>query len=114
MRKLVFILMLLPLLFSCQQEEGTDLQPVRTPEGELYHDMIQLGEKLDDPYSVANMQEALSKVYPTKAERVNLEATDYYVRFLPKDDAQLELLKEKGLSLMDQPMYYSILREVDY
>lgn len=114
MRKLAFILMLLPLLFSCRQEDRTDLQPVRTPEGELYHDMIQLGEKLDDPYSVANMQEALSKVYPTKAERVNLEATDYYVRFLPKDDAQLELLKEKGLYLMDHPMDYSILREGDY
>lgn len=116
MRKLSLIPLLLLLLMACQQLDVPEAEPsqARYPEDELYHDMLQLGEKLDDPYTVANMQEALTKVYPTKAGRVNLQATDYYVRFLPRDDAQMTLLKEKGLYLMDHPMDYSIVREGDY
>ncbi|MBO6096124.1 MAG: hypothetical protein J6P56_02265 [Bacteroidales bacterium] len=115
MKKIVWIALLFPLLMACNHEAAPEEQPSsRTPEGELYHDMIQLGEKLDDPYTVANMQKALARVYPTKAERAPLTATDYYVRFLPQDDDQLQQLKEEGLYLMDHPMDYSILREGDY
>ena len=116
MRKLTFFLPLLPLLFSCSQELSPEPEAVPFRQGEdvLYHEMIQLGDKLDDPYTVANMQDALTKVYPTKAGRVALSATDYYVRFLPLDDAQLQQLKDKDLYLMDHPMDYSILREGDY
>ena len=114
MRKFFWFPLLLPLLWACSQKLGDGQQPsARNPEGELYHDMIQLGEKLDDPYTVANMQAAYAQVYPTKAGREELKATDYYVRFLPQDDAQLELLKEEGLYLMDHPMDYSIVREGD-
>ena len=113
MRKLLFIPLL--LLLACNDQIGPeDSQQSRLPQEGLYHDMIQLGEKLDDPYTVANMQEALTKVYPTKAGRVDISATDYYVRFLPKDDGQLQTLRESGLYLMDHPMDYSILREGDY
>ena len=115
MKKFVWIALLFPLLMACNHEAAPEEQPSnRTPEGELYHDMIQLGEKLDDPYTVANMQKALASVYPTKADRAPLSATDYYVRFLPQDDDQLQRLKEDGLYLMDHPMDYSILREGDY
>lgn len=115
MRKRFLIPFLLPFLWACSQSLEPEPQTLfRNPEGELYHDMIQLGEKLDDPYTVANMQDALTKVYPTKAGRTQLSATDYYVRFLPRDDAQLDRLKEEGLYLMDHPMDYSILREGDY
>ena len=114
MRKCAWTLLWLPLLLACVQEEALQEQLSRAPESELFHDMIQLGEKLEDPYTVANMQEALTKVYPTKAGRVELSATDYYVRFLPVDDTQLEALKSRGLYLMDHPMDYSIVREGDY
>lgn len=87
---------------------------LRQGDGDVFHGMIELGEKLDDPYTVENMAEALTKVYPTKAGRVNIQATDLYVRFLPKDDAQMDVLKEKGLYLMDHPMDYRIAREGDY
>ena len=81
-----FVLMLVPALalLSCQRS-GLPEESSRMADGEIYHDMIQLGEKLDDPYTVANMQAALTKAYPTKAGRVSLSATDLYVRFLPKD-----------------------------
>ncbi len=114
MRKLLLISIPLFLLAACHEMEGPGEPSSRLPAGEVYHDMIQLGEKLEDPYTVANMQEALTKVYPTKAGRIVLSATDYYVRFLPRDDAQLQLLRNKGLYLMDHPMDYSIAREGDY
>ena len=87
---------------------------LRIPQGEIYHGMIRLGEKLEDPYAVGNMQAALQSLYPTKADRVDITATDLYVRFLPEDDTQLKMLQEKGLYLMDHPMDYRIEREGDY
>lgn len=111
--KKLFVLSLM-LLAACQVKDGPEDPWSRFPDGEVYHDMLQLGEKLEDPYTVTHMQEALTKVYPTKAGRVELSATDYYVRFLPRNDDQLNLLKEKGLYLMDHPMDYSIVREGDY
>lgn len=110
MRKLYLIALL--LLAACSRE-GLERQ-ARYPQDHLYHGMIELGEKLDDPYTVANMQAALTKVYPTKADRVDITATDLYVRFLPKSDEQLKRLKGLGLYLMDHPMDYRILKEGDY
>jgi hypothetical protein len=62
--------------------------------------MIVLGEQLEDPYTVANMEEALASVYPTKAGRIALDPTDLYVRFLPKDEAQYDALLALGLVLV--------------
>ena len=112
--KTPILLLLIPLLglAACRNDDlpGAD----RQPEGEVYHDMIQLGKKLDDPYTVDNMRTALTKAYPTKADRVDIQTTDLYVRFLPKDDAQLKRLEQTGIYLLDHPMDYQILREGDY
>ena len=113
MKRFVFCLIPLLVLGACERDAGPERDPSRAPEG-VYHGMIQLGEKLDDPYTVANMQEALTKVYPTKAGRYDITATDLYVRFLPENDAQLRQLKEKDIYLMDHPMDYRIVREGDY
>ncbi len=114
MIKKVFLSLFLLLPLACSFKDDPAPAASRQPDGEVYHDMIQLGEKLEDPYTVANMQEALTKAYPSKAGRVQIEATDLYVRFLPADDAQLGMLKDLGLYLLDHPMDYSILREGDY
>ena len=47
-----FVLMLVPALalLSCQRS-GLPEESSRMADGEIYHDMIQLGEKLDDPYT---------------------------------------------------------------
>ena len=108
-------LLLLPLLalLACAREDPAG-NASRAPEEGLSHGMIQLGEKLEDPYTVTNMRAALTKMYPTKADRVSIETTDYYVRFLPQDDTQLQALRDLGLYLMDHPMDYRIIREGDY
>lgn len=102
----------LPLLMAC----GRDPLPGETPgrEDGLHHEMIQLGEKLSDPYTVENIKTALSKVCPTKAGEIDIKPTDLYVRFLPKDDAEFDDLTARGLYLLDHPMDYRILREGDY
>lgn len=78
------------------------------------HEMIVLGNQLDDPYSLENMTKALQSLYGTKADRVVLEPTDLYVRFLPENESQFEELEEMGLVLLDHPVDYEIIREGDY
>ena len=114
-KQLLLLPGILSLALSCHQDPVTpELLPEYTSPEELSHGLIQLGDKLEDPYTVDNMLNALAAVYPTKADRVDLAATDLYVRFLPKDDDQLHTLEEAGLYLMDHPMDYAILREGDY
>ena len=116
MKRFVHEILLIPLLMlgACERDAGPEGNASRAPESDVHHGLIELGEKLEDPYTVENMREALTKVYPTKAERIDITATDLYVRFLPKDDAQLQELKDAGLYLMDHPMDYRIVREGDY
>ena len=102
------------MLAACERDAGPDTDASRAPQTGLHHGMIQLGEKLEDPYTVENMRNALTKVYPTKAGRIDISATDLYVRFLPADDGQLRTLQDRGLYLMDHPMDYRIVQEGDY
>lgn len=78
------------------------------------HEMIVLGEQLEDPYSVVNITKAVESLYPTKAGSIQVEPTDYYVRFLPSDQYQFDKLMSLGIDLLDHPMDYRIVREGDY
>lgn len=80
----------------------------------LDHGMIELGEQLEDPYSVENISKAISSLYPSRAGRVVPEPTDLYVRFLPENDSQLQMLVSENITLLDHPMDYRIVREGDY
>ena len=102
------------LLAACSQSVLPENNFGRFPDQGLQHGMIQLGEKLEDPYTVENMQKALQNVYGTKADRVDIIATDHYVRFLPKDNEEYQTLLKSGLYLLDHPMDYSIVQEGDY
>lgn len=77
----------------------------------IEHDMIMLGDRLENPYKVDNVSAALASVYPTKA-RVEVETTNLYVRFLPANDAEMELLSD--LHLTDHPLDYAIAKEGDW
>ena len=113
--KRLTVLFLTAVLAVCCTDRGLD--PGRggdSPEGAPGHDMIVLGRQLDDPYSVDNMTKALSAVYPTKAGRVELEATHSYVRFRPSGEQQFARLEALGLDLMDHPMDYEIVRDGDW
>ncbi len=112
MKTKICLLLLLPLAAACLRDPAPE---AKTPHSEeIYHGMIELGEKLEDPYTVENMRAALTKVYPTKAERTDISATDLYVRFLPTSEEQLGKLESAGLYLMDHPMDYRIAKEGDY
>ena len=78
------------------------------------HDMIVLGDRLEDPYSVSNVEAALVSLYPSKAGRVDLKPTDIYVRFLPRTEAEYDRLVSAGIHLTDHPLDYEIVREGDY
>jgi len=109
-----FYLALAMALCSCAGEGLAPEAPAADAGDGIGHDMIVLGERLEDPYTVENMEEALAAVYPTKADRVSLDPTDLYVRFLPADEEQYDLLVEMGLVLVDHPVDYRIVKEGDY
>ena len=114
MRNCWKLLLPLFLLAACEHEEvpGTDAR--RVDISALSHGMIELGEKLEDPYSVGNMREAVARLYPTRAREIEISTTDLYVRFLPKTEGEFETLQSLGLRLMDHPVDYRILKEGDY
>lgn len=76
---------------------------------------IVLGEKLDNPYSLKNMQRALDTLMATKGmESIELEATDLYVRFRPTDTLQYRLLMDQNIELFDYPLTYDLLSDGDH
>lgn len=109
---LCFAALVVAACSAASVEEGHSVPPAS--EDALGHDLIVLGEQLEDPYSVENVARALDHLYPTRAGRIIPEATDRYVRFLPADRAQLDELLSLGLTLIDHPVDYRILREGDY
>lgn len=109
MRRFAIYLILIAAC-ACSAQNHEILPPL--PEEQISHGMIVLGEKLEDPYSVDNMSKALASLYPTKA--VSVSTTHFYVRFLPSDQGQYELLEELGVEMLDHPVDFSILKEGDY
>lgn len=114
MKKIWTLTLPLLLLFACSREGMDPPDPMESFADRVEHGMIELGDKLDDPYSVSNVEAAVASLYPTKAGRVQVQATDLYVRFLPKDDAELRRLRALGIPLLDHPVDYRIVREGDY
>ena len=102
-KKIVLYLTL--ILMSCSKDDlyydhGIDYEYGRG----LSHDMIVLGDRLENPYTTENVTKALNSLYPTRAGRVEVEATDLYVRFLPADKEECTLLESLGLELVDHPL----------
>ena len=114
MRNCWKVLLPLMLLTGCHEEDLPGPNGRLVDISALSHGMIELGEKLEDPYTVENMQEAMARLYPTRAGAISIKATDLYVRFLPKTEEEYALLLSKGLKLTDHPVDYRIVREGDY
>lgn len=112
----IFLVLSICFLFcSC---EKNSLQPSIHYDVEgnvISHDMIVLGSQLSDPYSMENMTKAIESLYPTKAERVELEPTDIYIRYKPSNEDEFqELLDRFGTRILDHPVDYKIVKEGDY
>ena len=81
---------------------------------DLSHDAIVLGDRLENPYKTENITKALQSLYPTKADRVDVKTTDLYVRFLPADVQEYDLLANLGIYMTDYPLDYDILVDGDW
>lgn len=114
-----FFKMMLPalVLVSCSKEGGSpaEIDPVSTKEKVevVEHDKIELGDRLENPYSVANVERAIAALYPTRSS-VDVPVTDHYVRFLPKDTLELDILSGMGVEMFDHPMDREIVKDGDY
>ena len=111
-----FIAVLVTLSFmSCGKNEFDSGLDVDYDYGrELKHEMIVLGDRLENPYTTENMTKAFKSLYPTKADRVDIKSTDLYVRFLPADEEEYDLLVDMGVEMIDHPMDYDIMVEGDW
>jgi len=71
-----------------------------------------LGPKLNNPYSVAHMQQAVDLMY---GGHYPISATHLYVRFKPADADQFNVLEDiEDLELQDYPMDHEVIQEGDY
>jgi len=113
MKKYLKILAATFLIMSCSKGGFSGDGPVSLDNGGPGHGMIVLGDRLDNPYTTANVRRAFQKLYPTKSAS-SIGTTDYYVRFLPKDQGEFDLLESMGVEMIDHPADYEVIREGDY
>lgn len=112
--KIIRLPIILLMLAGCSEALDPDSLEDMSVGDQISHEMIVLGDQLEDPYSVKNITKAISNLYPTKAEREDVMPTDIYLRFLPETDAEYEKLVSLGLELMDHPLDYQIIKDGDY
>lgn len=136
MKKIFYFLSAIVLITSCNDDEiskdsetskSDNTLAMRTNENDKPDEQmpIVLGEKLKNPYTVANMQSAFNyynSVVPNSPfEGKTVEATHYYIKITPSTIEQLEMLDELDNSddenapiLQDYPLDYEIKEEGDY
>jgi hypothetical protein len=84
-------------------------EPAPTPyrEGDLI-----LGKKLNNPYTLANMKSAISRLQGqglSQLKAVDLRASHFYVKFKPADSAQCEQIgRDKRMTVYPYPLDYEI------
>jgi len=108
-------LALLIAMSGCEKDNIND-EPITEPkESQFYEGMIQLGKKLENPYTVENMRKAYnnikddSQLKSANITESDIEVTHLYVRFLPKSDRDYaKLLNDTTLILFDYPLDYEL------
>lgn len=112
MKKIVYTFALLIIsLISCERNESiinTTNDNAQITDNSL---LIKKVRKLENPYSVTNMKKAYAELQKEGLMKaaLNIEATHLYVRFLPKDSAELETLNnDTTLTLFSYPLDYEL------
>ena len=104
------ILMAIAITAACTDEpmpvQSVEQQPVG-PNVQV-DGMMVLGQELQDPYKLSNMQQAYANITGAKAQ---LQPTHLYIRFLPKNEEELYLLK--NIDLFNFPLHYEIIQNGD-
>lgn len=107
-------LALLIAISGCQKDDIVTEPITETEESQFQEGMIQLGKKLENPYTVENMRKAYQNLSDNQLKSANvnesyIDVTHLYVRFLPKNFEELEVLKQDTtLTLFDFPLDYEI------
>lgn len=118
MRKIFFILAFVVfILTSCDENEITNQIKLTEPIAKTVDpDMIKLGKKRENPYSVENIRKAYQALQADGVLRapVNIQATNLYVRFLPKTEEEYQTLKKQGYELFDYPLEYERIEGGSY
>ena len=112
--------------FDAQKIENSNLAS-RISENDKpdIHSLIVLGNKLNNPYSVTNMQAAFNyynqNVPKSPFKKRVVKATHLYIKILPTNEAHLLALDDLDKSddvsapvIQDYPLDYDILEEGDY
>lgn len=117
--KLVLLVSLLSFtIFSCNENPMDDDFTLKNQSNIIEEKtLIILGEQYPNPYSVSNMLNAYQYLKNNGEDigNLNITTTDLYVRFLPQDTAQYNLLNnDTSLILFDYPLDYEIEKFGDY
>ena len=107
---------MLTFMSGCYKDDATSNETTETTDP-LTETV--LGDKLENPYTVENMQKAYDELQEEGAtmstkSSVEITTTDYYVRFLPANDEELQILENDSLNLFPYPLDYEIEEEGDY
>ncbi|MBQ8703985.1 MAG: hypothetical protein IJ524_06385 [Bacteroidales bacterium] len=116
---LCFITALCLVVISCNKNDvayPSELYSSKDSNASPKETMV-IGKKLSNPYSISNMQAAYdSLVFMMSGEHgatEQLEPNCLYVRFLPRDSAEIAILQDMDVELFDYPLDYEIEFEGD-
>lgn len=119
-------------LISCHQDEFEDYnmsqQAVLIPDSMLEvpvvsidgGDSMTLGNRLENPYSVANMRRAYNSMVPELVdagiESDDITTTHFYVKFKPDNEEELQSIKESyaDFDIYEYPLDYEMNGRVSY
>ena len=107
MKKSIFVLLILLSAMLVSAQKTTSFTETK------------LGEKLENPYSIPIMNKAYKAVKAKfgNLPNVSIKANYRYVRFLPKDNTEFDLLfslENEDFILFDYPLDYEITQYGDY
>ena len=119
-RSVIVAVVILGITWSCRTDN--EIIPAKSIDeqlAELGLTRTKLGKQLENPYSMENMQLALDSLISvqkannpngrTASEEVELEVTDLYVRFLPRDSTQYDaMMVDTTMIYYDHPLDFEI------
>jgi hypothetical protein len=111
--KLGVFLLIIPLtLWNCKQdiEDYDSLIKINLKRTFKKGNQNLYGKKLQNPYSVSNMNLALHNLIKNgKGTNISIRTTHYYVKFTPKSEKELELIEgDESLDLYNYPLDYDM------
>jgi len=114
---MIVVMVIGGITWSCEEQ---DLIPDTKSPNELdLQGITKLGQKLENPYSVSNMQKAWDNLQSSNGRissgNKKVKTTHYYVKFIPKNEEELNILdRDSTLILYDHPLDYEIIEQGDF